>query len=127
MKIKVDYPSAQEEKQIMERAYSGEGDAIAGIVDFHHIHEAAEIMKAIHMEERIMDYIVEIVRATRTPGKLDGEISSMISYGASPRASIWLGLAARAHAFLSGRGYVTPAGREIDGARHIATPDHSEL
>ena len=108
MKIKVDYPSAQEEKQIMERAYSGEGDAIAGVVDFQHIHEASEIMRAIHMEERIMDYIVEIVRATRTPGKLDGEISSMISYGASPRASIWLGLAARAHAFLNGRGYVTP-------------------
>ncbi len=108
MKIKVDYPSAREEKQIMERAYSREGDAIAGVVDFHHIHEASEIMRAIHMEERIMDYIVEIVRATRTPGKLDGEISSMISYGASPRASIWLGLAARAHAFLNGRGYVTP-------------------
>ena len=49
--------------------------------------EAAEVMKSIHMEERILDYIVEIVRATRNPGKLDGEMASMISYGASPRAS----------------------------------------
>ncbi|MCJ7810021.1 MAG: MoxR family ATPase [Desulfobulbaceae bacterium] len=108
MKIKVDYPSAQEEKQIMERVYSGGGDAITGIVDFSSIQEASEIMKSIHMEERILDYIVEIVRATRRPGKLDGEMASMISYGASPRASIWLGLASRAHAFLNGRGYVTP-------------------
>jgi MoxR-like ATPase len=108
MKITVDYPSAQEEKQIMERVYLGGGDAIAGIVDVHHIHKASEVMKSIHMEERILDYIVEIVRATRSPGKLDGEMASMISYGASPRASIWLGLASRAHAFLNGRGYVTP-------------------
>ncbi len=108
MKITVDYPSAQEEKQIMERVYLGGGDAIAGIVDVHHIHKASEVMKSIHMEERILDYIVEIVRATRSPGKLGGEMASMISYGASPRASIWLGLASRAHAFLNGRGYVTP-------------------
>ncbi len=108
MKIKVDYPSAQEEKRIMERAYSAEENPVSGIVDFQSIHEAATIMKAIHMEERILDYIIEIVRATRNPGKLDGDLQSMIHYGASPRASIWLGLASRAHAFLNGRGYVTP-------------------
>ncbi len=60
------------------------------------------------MEEKIVDYIVSISRATRKPEDFGLSIGSMIHYGASPRASIWLGEAARAHAFMSGRGYVTP-------------------
>ena len=55
-----------------------------------------------------MDYIVRLVRATRNPGAFNLDVGPMISYGASPRAAIWLEAAARAHAFLSGRGYVTP-------------------
>ena len=65
-------------------------------------------MQSIHMEEKITDYIVNVSRATRFPEEYGLEIGPMISYGASPRASIWLGLAARAHAFLTGRGFVTP-------------------
>jgi MoxR-like ATPase len=55
-----------------------------------------------------MDYVVRLVRATREPEAFGLELAPMIQYGASPRASIWLGMAARAHAFVSGRGYVTP-------------------
>jgi len=55
-----------------------------------------------------MDYVVRLVRATRDPEAFGLELAPMIQYGASPRASIWLGMAARAHAFVSGRGYVTP-------------------
>jgi MoxR-like ATPase len=65
-------------------------------------------MKRIHMEERITDYIIRITRATRNPEDSGLELGPLISYGASPRASICLGLASRAHAFLNGRGYVTP-------------------
>lgn len=108
MKIKVDYPSAEEEKEIMERVYGGVVEDIEGVVDVAQIRSASATMNAIHMEERIMDYIVRLTRATRNPKEFDLDIASMISYGASPRASIWLGLASRAHAFLSGRGYVTP-------------------
>jgi len=108
LKIKVDYPSAEEEKEIMERVYGGVVEDIEGIVDVAEIRSASETMNAIHMEERIMDYIVRLTMATRNPKEFDLDIASMISYGASPRASIWLGLASRAHAFLSGRGYVTP-------------------
>ena len=108
LKIKVDYPSAEEEKEIMERVYSGVVEDIEGVVDVAEIRSASETMNAIHMEERIMDYIVRLTRATRNPKEFDLDIAPMISYGASPRASIWLGLASRAHAFLSGRGYVTP-------------------
>ncbi len=108
LKIKVDYPSAEEEKEIMERVYGGAVEDIEGVVDVAQIRSASVTMNAIHMEERIMDYIVRLTRATRNPKEFDLDIAPMISYGASPRASIWLGLASRAHAFLSGRGYVTP-------------------
>ena len=108
LKIKVDYPSAEEEKEIMERVYGGVVEDIEGVVGVAQIRSASATMNAIHMEERIMDYIVRLTRATRNPKEFDLDIAPMISYGASPRASIWLGLASRAHAFLSGRGYVTP-------------------
>jgi len=108
MKIKVTYPSPEEEKEIMERAYRRVEDQVLGVVDPQQVESARETMQAIHMEEKIMAYIVNLSHATRHPEAFGLEIDSMIAYGASPRASIWLGLAARAHAFLSGRGYVTP-------------------
>jgi len=108
LKIKVDYPSAEEEKEIMGRVYAGLDEEMEGVVDVDQIRAAHNTMKEIHMEERIMDYIVRLTTATRDPEEFGLDIGPMISYGASPRASIWLGMAARAHAFLSGRGYVTP-------------------
>ena len=108
LKIKVDYPSAEEEKEIMARVCTGIGDSVHGVVEVPQIESARETMGSIHMEEKIVDYIVRISRATRNPEDFGLELGSMITYGASPRASIWLGLASRAHAFLNGRGYVTP-------------------
>jgi MoxR-like ATPase len=108
LKIKVDYPSAEEEKEIMARVCTGVGDSVNGVVEVSQIESARETMRSIHMEEKIVDYIVRISRATRNSQDFGLELGSMITYGASPRASIWLGLASRAHAFLNGRGYVTP-------------------
>jgi len=108
LKIKVDYPSAEEEKEIMSRVYAGLDEDIEGMVDVDQILSAHKTMKQIHMEERIMNYIVQLTMATRNPEQFGLDIAPMITYGASPRASIWLGMTARAHAFLSGRGYVTP-------------------
>jgi len=108
LKIKVDYPSAEEEKEIMQRVEKGVAEEVKGIVDVSCIESAKEVMRSIHMEEKIMDYIVRISRATRYPKEFGLNLGPMISYGASPRASIWLGQASRAHAFLNGRGYVTP-------------------
>lgn len=79
-----------------------------GAVDVSDIESCKGTMRSIHMEEKIVDYIVRIARATRNSKAFGLDIAPMISYGASPRASIWLGLASRAHAFLRGRGYVTP-------------------
>ncbi len=108
LKIKVDYPSAEEEKEIMARVSKGITENVNGVVEVSQIELAQQTVRSIHMEEKIVDYIVSISRATRDPQEYGLELGSMISYGASPRASIWLGMASRAHAFLSGRGYVTP-------------------
>jgi MoxR-like ATPase len=108
LKIRVDYPSADEEKEIMFRVYGEAAENISGVVEVSDIDSAKAAMRAIHMEEKIMDYIVQLSGATRNPENFGLDIGSMISFGASPRASIWLGMAARAHAFLNGRGYVTP-------------------
>ena len=108
LKIKVDYPSAEEEKEIMLRADRDVTEVIGGVAEVGYVESARETMRAIHMEEKIVDYIVRLTRATRDPGGFGLDLAPMITYGASPRASIWLGLAAQAHAFLRGRGYVTP-------------------
>jgi len=108
LKIKVGYPSAEEEKEIMQRVNKGLVEDINGVVDISQIESARETMRSIHMEEKILDYIVSMSMATRNPENFGLELGPMISYGASPRASIWLGQASIAHAFLNGRGYVTP-------------------
>ncbi|MBA3036406.1 MAG: MoxR family ATPase [Desulfobacterium sp.] len=108
LKIKVDYPTAAEEKKIIERVNDMAGENVKGVVEVHEVESAAKIIRSIHMEEKITDYIVNISRATRNPKELGLDIGPMIHYGASPRASIWLSRAARAQAFLMGRGYVTP-------------------
>jgi MoxR-like ATPase len=108
LKIKVNYPSAAEEKKIIERVNDMAAEKVQGVVDVSEVEAATKIIRLIHMEEKITDYIVNISRATRNPGEYGLEIGPMINYGASPRASIWLSMAARAHAFLAGRGYVTP-------------------
>lgn len=108
MKIKVDYPAAAEEKEIMQRVANLSASSVNSAVSVGELESVRETVKSIHMEEKIVDYIVNITRATRKPADFGLNIGSMINYGASPRASIWLGEAAKAHAFMSGRGYVTP-------------------
>jgi len=108
LKIKVDYPSADEEKEIVKRVRSGFSATNPGIVDISALRSAKEALSGIHMEDRLLDYIVRLIGATRTPDEFSLDIAPLISYGASPRASICLEAASRAHAFINGRGYVTP-------------------
>lgn len=108
LKIKVDYPSAMEEKEIMDRFNNAVTENVKGVVEVSQIELVKKVIRSIHMEEKIVDYILRISRATRSPQEFGLNIGPMISYGASPRASIWLDQASRAHAFLNGRGYVTP-------------------
>jgi MoxR-like ATPase len=108
LKVKIDYPDETDEKEIMRRVYRGMENIIVDPVDISIVISAKKLVATIHIEDKIIDYIVRLVNSTRTPSKFGLELGNMISYGASPRASIYLGLAAKAHAFLAGRAYVTP-------------------
>ncbi len=107
--VKVGYPSKEDERAIMDRMTSGMAPKAQPVATTHDIAEARSVIGQIYIDEKIRDYIVNIVHATRDP-KAYGlpELADFIQYGASPRASIYLNMAARAHAFLRRRGYVTP-------------------
>ena len=109
MKLIVTYPNKKEEKEIMERMSSGKSIEVKPVLDPHKIMELRKLLNEIYVDEKVKDYILDLVFATREPAqyKLDS-LKPLISYGASPRASIMLTLTAKAHAFMRGRGYVTP-------------------
>jgi len=109
LKVKIGYPAREEELTIMRQNVLGDKQDIKPVVSPKEILAAREVLKSVYMDEKIERYILDIVIATRQPAefKLD-KIAPMISYGASPRASINLALAAKAHAFIKRRGYVIP-------------------
>jgi len=109
LKLRVGYPSREEEKEIMRRMASGEPIAIDAIASPQAILEARHRITELYMDERIVDYIVDLVHATRYPAEARlKDLAPLIEFGASPRATIALAQASRAHAFLRGRTYVTP-------------------
>jgi MoxR-like ATPase len=109
LKLIVDYPSVDEEKAILERMTSGKEISVKPVIKPQDILEARKLLYKIHMDEKIKDYIINIVFATRFPERYGIEgLKGMIAYGASPRASIFLTLTAKAFAFIKRRGYVIP-------------------
>lgn len=127
LKLNVGYPSAVEELEIMRRmAKTGDKPEVTPIVDSNTIMEARKVINEIYMDEKVEQYIIDLIFATRFPEKYGlGELKELISFGASPRASINLNLASRARAFMEHRAYVTPEDiREIaiDVLRHRIIP-----
>lgn len=109
LKVIIEYPKKEEEKLIIRQNISGRKIDIKPVLQPSEIIEAREIVQKVYIDEKIERYIVDIVFATRFPQDYGlGELKEMISFGASPRASISLALAARAYAFLKQRGYVIP-------------------
>jgi MoxR-like ATPase len=109
LKLRVGYPSKSEERRILDlMATSSPNLDVLAIVEPHEIIAARSLVNAIYVDDRVKDYIVEVVFATRDVTKYKLKLEGMIRYGASPRATIALTLAARARAFIAGRGYVTP-------------------
>jgi MoxR-like ATPase len=109
LKVNIGYPSKDEERKILDRMGTSEpGTAVQPVVRPQQIIESRDVVNQIFIDDRVKDYIVDLVRATRNPGEYGLQMEGLIRYGASPRATIYLTLAARAHAFLEGRGYVTP-------------------
>jgi MoxR-like ATPase len=110
LKINVTYPSIEEEHKIMKSmAMTNRKIEVNAVVGPEDIQRARSVVNDIYMDEKIEKYILDLVFATREPGKYKlNELTGLIQYGASTRASIYLNLASKAYAFIQGRGYVTP-------------------
>jgi len=109
LKLRVGYPTKPEERKILDlMATSSPNLTVLPILEPADILAARQVVNSIYIDDRVKDYIVDVVFATRTPAAYKLKLDGMIRYGASPRATIALTLAARAKAFMSGRGYVTP-------------------
>ncbi len=108
LKLKVDYPTAEEEREILDRMGGATLPAAQPVVALSDIERAREAMHLIYVDDRIKNYCVSLVQATRKPRDFHLKLEGLVQYGASPRATLYLVAAARGHAFLRGRGFVTP-------------------
>jgi MoxR-like ATPase len=108
-KLNIGYPHKREERSILDLMATSAPDLrVDPVVEPKQIIAARDVVNNIYIDDRVKDYIVDVVWATREPGAYNLRLEGLIRYGASPRATIYLALGARAHAFLNGRGYVTP-------------------
>ncbi len=109
LKVTITYPEPDEERKVLDMALDETARPVQSVLSPQDIFDMQDVVRMIYIDDQIKDYIVSLVRATRDPKsfKLD-HISQLVDFGASPRASIFLGKGARAIAFLNGRGYVTP-------------------
>ena len=109
LKVVVDYPKKEEERQIVRMNNTGEFPKPQAVVSPEDIVRARQVVREVYVDEKIERYIVDIVYATRTPAEYGlGKLKDLISYGGSPRASISLAMASKAYAFIKRRGYVIP-------------------
>ncbi len=109
LKVKINYPDKGQERQILDRmAMTDKKFDVRPVIKPSDIAEVRAVVDEIYIDEKVKDYIVNIVCATRDPKAYGLDLANFISYGASPRATIYLAVAAKAHAFIQQRGYVTP-------------------
>lgn len=109
MKVVIDYPKKEEEQRILRQNIAAQFDTVRPVLKLEDIEKAREIVREVYLDEKIERYIIDLVFATRNPEDYElKHLKNMISFGASPRASINMALAARAYAFIERRGYVIP-------------------
>ena len=109
LKIVIGYPARDEERKILDLALDGQARKVKPTVSTEQLFAMRDVVRSIYIDDRVRDYCVDLVSASRDPAGVDlDRLGRLIEFGASPRASIFLGIAARARAFLAGRGYVTP-------------------
>ena len=117
LKVKVDYPSRPEERLILDRMATDSPIEVEQAVSIDQIHRLREVVEIVYIDDKIKDYVVDLVQATRRPADYGlADMAPLIEYGASPRAAIFLVRTARAHAFIQRRGYVTPEDVKAVGA-----------
>src|SRR5438046_4122011 len=109
LKLNIGYPEKSEERKILDLMATSAPDLrVNAVIDPQQIIAARDVVNQIYIDDRVKDYIVDVVWATREPASYNLHLEGLIRYGASPRATIYLALGARAHALLTGRAYVTP-------------------
>jgi MoxR-like ATPase len=109
LKLKIGYPNKKEEREILDRMTStNDNFNVQKVIHPKDIIKARDVVRQIYIDEKIKNYIIDIVFASRAPEQYNIKIKDFIEYGASPRATIYLTLAAKAHAFLRHRGHVIP-------------------
>ena len=107
-KLLIGYPNKHDEKEIIQRNTQGKNVVLKRVLNADHLIEIQKFSQQVYADEKIEDYVTGIVDSTRHPDQYGLDIDGLIEYGASPRASIWLILTAKAHALINGRGYVIP-------------------
>jgi MoxR-like ATPase len=109
LKVKITYPQADEERKVLDMSLDGTARTIKPVLQPADVKAMQDVVKMIYIDDQVKQYVLNLVRSTRDPAAFKMKtLQPLIEYGASPRASIYLGLGARAVAFLQGRGYVTP-------------------
>jgi MoxR-like ATPase len=108
LKLRIDYPSRKEEREILDRMSKEDQPRASRVIETDAILRARKVVEEVYMDDRIKEYILSIVFATRSPAEYGLDIGPLVQFGGSPRATLFLARAARAHAFLRARGYVTP-------------------
>ena len=117
LKLSITYPSRDEERQILDRmATTNHRDGASPVIHTGDILRLRTLVDQIYLDDKIKNYIIDLVFATREPATYKLDLQRLIQYGASPRATLYLTLASKAHAFLQGRGYVTPQDVKSIGA-----------
>lgn len=108
MKLIISYPKKDDEKEIIRRYTQGVDITLKKVIDVKELLAMQAFVKSVYADEKIEEYVARIVDATRHPKEYNIDVDGLIEYGASPRASLWLILGAKAHAVLQGRGFVLP-------------------
>ena len=121
LNVRVDYPGELDEREVLDRTLTGEVQAVNPVLSLSDVVEARRSVGLVRMEPELRDYIVQLVRSTRSPGRQVRELTAYVDFGASPRATTALATSARAVAWLSGRDYATPddvKAMALDALRH---------
>ena len=115
LKVLIDYPDKAQEIEILKKNSFQKPEAVRAVINCEQIADMREVINQIYVDEKLKEYIVDLVFGTRQPEKYGMDVGKYIEYGASPRASIFLAKAARVNAFLSGRAYITPQDIKLVG------------
>ena len=121
LNVRVDYPGELDEREVLDRTLTGDRVTVDPVLALPEVLQARKYVAEVRMEPRLRDYIVQLVRSTRSPGRQVRELSAYVEFGASPRATTALAMSARALAWLSGRDYTTPddvKAMALDALRH---------